>query len=380
MMRQNTTVILAIAIALLGRPVLAAEAGPAQPMDVRVTPALRQDVPIATSAVGRVQALNTVLLKSRVDGPITKVLFTEGDHVRPGQALFEIDPRPYRAAVDQAEAQLARDRALVASARSDFDRTTRLLDSGFASRQAFDRQTATLSQAEATVRMDQAAVDSARLSLSFTRIVAPIDGRIGKRLVDAGNLIHASDGTALAEIVETQPVAVLFSIPQSLLSDVRSRLKSGPVAVEALSSEDRRLLGRGRLVLIDNSVDGQTGTVALKASFGNADEDLWPGQLVEARLINGTRHDAIAIPRSAVAPGPQGHFVYVVDADDRIALRPVTLGPTDGGLAIVEFGLAVGERVVLEKQDMLAPGMVVHPMATDSAPAVGGRALPEKPS
>ncbi len=323
-----------------------------------------------------------VLVKSRVDGPIVKVLFAEGDTVRQGDPLLEIDPRPYQAAVAQAEGELARDQAQLSGVKADLDRTANLLERGFASHQAYDRQAALFGQYSATVKTDQALLDNAQLNLSFTRITAPMSGRIGKRLIDAGNLIRASEGTALAEIVQIHPISVLFTVPQGILGEVKARQKEAALVVEAASTEDRRLLSRGSLSLIGNRIDPQTGTIELKASFENVDEMLWPGQLVEARLITRIRHDAVSVPLSAIAPSPKGRFVYVVGLDRKVTLRPVTLGPPADGLAVVESGLATGERVVLEKQDLLAPGMEVQPEAAarEDGPATSPPADQGKPS
>lgn len=372
---KATMVVVLSAVALLAQGGSGARGeSPAEPRPpVRVATAALRDIPVTFSAVGRVQAANTVLIRSRVDGPITRVLFSEGDWVREGDVLFEIDPRPYQTAVDQAEGALARDQALLASARSDFDRTAQLLNTGFASRQAYDRQAAQLAQGTAAVKVDQAALDNARLNLSFTRLLAPIGGRIGKRLVDAGNLVRASDGTALAEIVQVHPISVFFSVPQSLLNDMRVRQKTAEVEVDAATTDDRRLLAKGRLSLIGNQVDPQTGTIELKAVFANGDDVLWPGQLVEARIVIGTRHDAVTVPMTAIAPGPQGKFVYVVAADSRISVRNIATGPTADGLTVVEFGLSAGERVVVEKQDLLAPGMTITPEAASGEDVLTGQ-------
>jgi multidrug efflux system membrane fusion protein len=349
---------------------------------VKIATASTQDLPVFTSGIGRVQATNTVLVKSRVDGPILKVLFTEGDVVTAGDTLYEIDPRPYQATVAQSEGQLARDQAQLAAAKADLERTASLADKGFASHQTYDQRTSQFGQFAAMVKMDQAALDNARLNLGFTKIVAPISGRIGKRLIDAGNLIRASDGTALAEIVQTRPIGVLFAVPQSVLAEIKARQKEGPPTVEAVATEDRRLLASGVLSLIGNQVDAQTGTIELKATFDNADDQLWPGQLVEARLITRLRRGVVAIPESAVAPGPKGRFVYVVENDGKIAFRSVVAGPAANGFTIIESGLAAGERVVVEKHDLLAPGMEIEPEASavETNPSKAAPTADGKPS
>ena len=331
---------------------------------VKTTVAERRDVPVFVTGIGRVQALNTAQVKSRIDGPIEKVLFTEGATVAAGAPLFEIDPRPYRAALVQAEGQLARDQAQYASAKTDYERATNLVGNGFISQQTLDQREALMAGYAAAIRVDQGAFDNARLNLDFTTIRAPIAGRIGKRLVDTGNLIHGSLGTPLAEIVQTRPITALFTVPQGALPEIRAQMKQGPLSVEAVSTDDRRSLSRGILQLIGNQVDPATGTVELKASFDNEDDALWPGQLIEARLTMQYRRDVIAVPVSAVTPGADGQVVFVVDLDNKVAVRKVVLGPISEGRAVVESGLEPGEKVVVEKLDMLAPGLAVQAEAS----------------
>lgn len=331
---------------------------------VKTTVAARRDVPILVTGIGRVQALNTAQVKSRIDGPIERVLFTEGETVAAGKPLFEIDPRPYRAALAQAEGQLARDQAQYASAKTDYERATNLVGNGFISQQTLEQREALMAGYAAAVRVDQGALDNARLNLDFTTIRAPISGRIGKRLVDTGNLIHGSDGTSLAEIVQTRPITALFTVPQGALPEIRAQMKAGQLSVEAISTDDRRSLSHGTLQLIGNEVDPTTGTVELKASFDNADDALWPGQLIEARLTMQYRRDVIAVPVSAVAPAAEGQVVFVVDLDNKVAVRKVVIGPVSEGRAVVESGLEPGEKVVVEKLDMLAPGLAVQAEAS----------------
>lgn len=331
---------------------------------VKTTVTAKRDVPIFVTGIGRVQALNTAQVKSRIDGPIEKVLFTEGETVAAGKPLFEIDPRPYRAAVAQAEGQLARDQAQYSSAKTDYDRATDLVGNGFISQQTLEQREALMAGYAAAIRVDQGVLDNARLNLDFTTIRAPISGRIGKRLVDTGNLIHGSDGTPLAEIVQTRPITALFTVPQGALPEIRAQMRAGALAVEAVSTDSRRSLSRGTLQLIGNEVDPTTGTVELKASFDNGDDALWPGQLIEARLTMQYRRDVIAVPVSAVAPGAEGQVVFVVDLDNKVAVRKVVLGPVSEGRAVVESGLEAGEKVVVEKLDMLAPGLAVQAEAS----------------
>jgi len=331
---------------------------------VKTTVVARRDVPIYVTGIGRVEALNTAQVKSRIDGPIEKTLFTEGEQIAAGKPLFEIDPRPYRAVVVQAEGQLARDQAQYESAKADYERATDLVGNGFISHQILEQRQALMAGYAAAIRVDQGVLDNARLNLDFTTIRAPIAGRIGKRLVDTGNLIRASDGTPLAEIVQTRPITALFTVPQGALPEIRAQMTSGQIEVEAISTDDRRSLSRGTLRLIGNEVDQATGTVELKAAFDNDGDALWPGQLIEARLTLRYRRDVIAVPVSAVTPGPEGQVVFVVDLDHKVAVRKVVLGPTSEGRTVIEQGLQPGEQVVIEKLDMLAPGLSVQAEAS----------------
>ncbi len=326
---------------------------------VKIARAASYCLPVYVRGIGRAEPFNQVQLKSRVDGQIDKVLFTEGDEVKAGQVLVEIDPRPYQAAVAQAEGQLARDQAQLVAAKADLERSTALVEKGFTSHQSFDQQSSLVGQVTAAIRTDQAGLDNARLNLGFASIRAPIAGRIGKRLVDAGNVIHQADNTVLAEIVQIHPIAVTFTVPQDSLPQIQARQKAGPLSVEVLSADDVQALGTGELTLIGNNIDPMTGTIALKAVVENQADTLWPGQFVTARIITSMRNNAVAVPLSAVEPGPDGKFVYVVGEDSKLVARPVKLGQPVRDLAVIETGLAVGDRVVLERQDALKPGMAV---------------------
>jgi len=326
---------------------------------VKTARAAAQCLPVYVRGIGRVDPFNAVELKTRVDGQIDHVLFTEGQQVEAGQALVEIDPRPYQAAVAQAEGQLARDQAQLLAARADLDRSSTLVQKGFATHQSYDQQVSQVGQFTAAIKTDQAVLDNARLNLGFATIKAPIAGRIGKRLVDAGNVVHAADNTILAEIVQIHPVAVILTVPQDALPEIQAHLKDGPLKVEARGADDQKLIGVGDLALIGNSIDRQTGTIELKAVFDNASETLWPGQFVTARVITAMRNNAVAVPMAAVEPGPEGKFVYVVDSESKVQPRPVRLGAPAHGLAVVETGLQPGDAVVLDQQDQLKPGMSI---------------------
>jgi len=346
-------------------PVVTAK--PVEGPQVKTARAEKRDLPLFASGIGHVQALNTAQIKSRIDGPIEKVLFTEGEQIAAGKPLFQIDERPYRAALTQAEGQLARDQALYDTAKTDYERAVSLIDKGFTSKQTLEQRQALLAGYAAAVKMDQAALDNAKLNLDFTTIRAPISGRIGKRLVDTGNLVHAADGTPLAEIVQNHPITALFTVPQGALAEIRAQMQMGAVGVEALSTDDRRTLSKGSLTLIGNQVDTTSGTIELKASFDNGDDALWPGQLVEARLTLEHRRDVVAIPNTAIAASPEGKMVFVVDANHKVSVRKVKIGPSSEGKSVVESGLAAGERVVVEKLDLLVPGLAVQPEAEAAA-------------
>ncbi|HLY54045.1 MAG TPA: efflux RND transporter periplasmic adaptor subunit [Stellaceae bacterium] len=336
---------------------------------VRTAIAEARPLPVFVRGIGHVVPENQVQVRSRVDGQIERVFYVEGQEVAAGDPLIEIDPRPYKAALAQAEGQLAQHQAQLASAKADQERSRSLLEKGFASRQTFDQQTAAAGQLAAAIATDQGAVDAARLNLSFTTLRAPIAGRVGKRLVDAGNIVHASDTAALVEIVQRHPIAVLFTVPQGELSAIREGQKTGDVAVEAWSEDESGRLAAGKLTLIGNEIDPATGTIELKAGFDNRDDALWPGQFVNARVITRMRENALAVPEAAVQPGPQGRFVYVVDGQSVVHVRPVKVGPPVPGAAVIEEGISAGDRVVIDQQDQLAPEAPVRVIGDEKSPA-----------
>jgi membrane fusion protein, multidrug efflux system len=345
-------------------PVHSAEVGRPLPI-VEVANARQQDMPVYVRGIGRVEPFKSVDIKSRIDGPIERVLFTEGTEVKAGTALFEIDPRPYRAIVTQIEGQLARDQAKLATAQTDYARLSSLVTNGTVARQSFDQQGSLVEQLSAEIRIDRAALDNGRLTLSFTTIRAPFDGRIGKRLADIGTLIHSADGTALAQIVQLQPISVILTVPQDALPEIIHRQQMGELKMQALATNDRQVLSEGVVVLIANSIERQTGTIELKGVFNNADRALWPGQLVNGRVVTQIRKDAVSVPTEAIQVGPAGRFVYVVEQNDVVAMRPVKLGASVPGLAVIESGLRVGEKVVIDGQEKLTPGTTVRISRSD---------------
>jgi multidrug efflux system membrane fusion protein len=318
------------------------------------------EIPIYLSGLGTVVPQRTVTVRSRVDGELLRVNFTEGQYVKEGELLAQVDPRPFQVQLDQAEGQLIKDQALLANARIDLERYRTLFKQDSIASQQVDTQAALVQQYEGTVRTDKAMVDNARLQLSYARITAPISGRLGLRQTDPGNIVHAADASGVVVITEVQPVTVVFTLPQDNLPAVLQRLKGAKLAVEAWDRGFRTRLASGELVTVDNVIDITTGTVKLKAKFANADLALFPNQFVNARMLLDTRSGVITIPSAALQRGSQGSFVYVVKEDNTVSVRPVKLGPADAERVTVESGLAEGERVVTDGMDRLREGARVQ--------------------
>ena len=322
------------------------------------------DIPIYLAGLGTVVPMRTVIVRSRVDGELVRVNFTEGQYVKEGDLLAQVDPRAFQVQLDQAEGQLIKDQALLANARIDLERYRTLFKQDSIAKQQVDTQAALVLQYEGTVRSDQAMVDNARLQLSYARITAPISGRLGLRQVDPGNIVHAADANGVVVITEVQPITVVFTLPQDNLPALMQRVKSNAkLAVEAWDRGFRVKLGSGELLTVDNVIDITTGTVKLKAKFANADLALFPNQFVNARMLLDTRKGVVTIPGAALQRGSQGSFVYVVKDDNTVSVRPVKLGPGEGERVAVESGLAAGERVVVDGMDRLREGARVQPGA-----------------
>lgn len=336
---------------------------------VTVVSPVREDVPILARAIGTVQAFQSVLVRARVDGTLDKILFTEGQQVRPGDLLAQLDPRPYQAALDQAIARRAADAALLANARGDLVRYADLAQSQTASRQRLDLQRANVAQAEATVQGDDASISAARLNLGFTEITAPLEGRVGLRQIDPGNYIRAADtaSTGIVTITQIHPVAAIYTLPQDILPQLHQAMRQGKLQVTAYSSDDRTKLSEGELLTIDSAIDASTGTIKLKAVFANGDDNLWPGQFVNLRTRLDVRRGALTLPSAAVQRGPEGLYVFVVKPDNTAAVQPVEVGQDDGRAAVVARGLSGGERVVLAGQSRLSIGALV--VAAEPKPA-----------
>lgn len=340
-----------------------AAAGPGrgpQSIGVDVAPVRRQDVPVYLEGLGTVQAFNTVTVTARVDGQLQKIAFEEGQSVRKGDVLAQIDPRPFQAALGQALAAKAKDEAQLQSARADLERYLLLAPENLASKQTLDAQRATVAGLEAQLKGDQASIDNARTQLEYTTIASPIEGRTGIRRVDVGNNVHAADTGGLVVVTQLRPIALIFTLPEDALGSVEKALRGGPVSVVALSRDGKAELDRGTVLLVDNQIDPSTGTIRIKAVFPNTRDSLWPGQYVDARVLVRTDSGALTIPTSAAQRGPNGMFAYVVRSDSTVEARPIRVGEESGSVMVVEEGLREGERVVTSNQYRLQPGARVE--------------------
>jgi len=331
----------------------------------------RLDVPVTLDAVGTVQALNSVLVRSQVDGRLLELKFKDGQDVKKGDILARIDPVTYQAQYDQAVAKKAQDMAQLANARLDLDRYDKLAVSNYGSKQQADTQRALVAQYEAQTRLDQASIDNFKAILEYTTIVAPISGRTGLRAVDAGNIIHASDTTGIVTIKQVQPISAFFNLPQQQLRAVNAGLARGSMRVQALADDNATVTDTGVVDVIDNQVDSNTGTVIVRVTFPNADKVLWPGQFTNMRLFIDTIPQAIVVPTAAVQRGPKGAFVYVVGADRKAVMTPVVVGRQDEQRAVIVSGVAPPARVVTTGFALITDGAVVKPTAQEDLPALG---------
>ncbi len=344
---------------------LAASAWAQQPAQgdtpVTVTRVVRQDLPEYTRGIGTVQAYRQVLVRARVDGNLDTIDFREGQEVHPGDLLAQIDPRPYAAALAQAKAKRASDQAMIDNAQRDLVRYASLVRTNVASRQQVDTQQALVAQDQASLQGDDAAIAAAALNLNYCRITSPIEGVVGLRLIDIGNLIHATDATGIVTIAQVHPISLVFTLPQDQLPAIRAAMAAtgGTPPVAATKQDGGTVLSQGQLVTINNSIDQTTGTIALKAQFANTDNRLWPGQFVTGRLQLGVEHGALTLPPQAVQHGPDGLFVYTVKADSTIGRSDVKVGYQDEGAAVISSGVSAGEAVVLSGQLRVQPGMKV---------------------
>src|ERR1700739_537524 len=313
-------------------------------------------VPIYLRGVGTVIAFSNVVVRSQIPGPLVKVSFRQGQTVHKGDLIAEIDPRPYQAQLDQAIANRDRDQALLTNAQANLDRYVPLQEKGFATGQLVDTQKAQLAQLEATVKGDEAVIENARVNLSYTRLVAAIDGVTGIRQIDEGNIIHPTDPNGLVDLTQIQPISLIFTLPQTTFPEIQQEMSKGPVRVFAYSQDEKIKLDEGELLLIDNQINQTTGTIRLRATFPNAQRLLWPGELVNARLLLRTDPEGLTIAAAAVQQGQKGPYVYVVTPDQSVQVRPVQIAQISDGQALIQSGLKAGETVVVDGQYRLQPG------------------------
>lgn len=347
----------------------AAAQTPAPAIPVTAGTVAAEDVPVLLHGIGTAQAYNMVAVKSRVDGQIVKIDFKEGQEVKAGDPLIQIDPRPYEAALEQAQAVKQKDEAQLAGAQLDLARFEKLLGTGYQTRQSYDNQKTLVAQLQAAIKGDEAQINTAKLNLSYTDIRSPIDGRLGARLVDKGNLVRAGDNTTLVTITEVRPIFVNFTLPQSTLDVIRENQKAAPLIVRAYTGNGEKQLAEGKLTMIDNAIEQATGTIRLKARFDNDDESLWPGEFVSLQVISSTRRGVATVPSQTVQEGPNGHYAYIIKPDDTVERRAVDVAAIQNGIAVVTKGLSPGERVVVSGQYRLTDGARVKLSAPQTGAA-----------
>ena len=350
------------------------QAANSAPVPVTLGSATRGDFKIFIEGLGNVQALNNVTVRTRVDGQITKVAFTEGQIVKEGDLLAQIDPGPFQSLLDQAKAKQTQDEALLANAKLDLQRYSKLGTEDFATRQQIDTQQSSVAQATAQVASDKAAVDNAQIQLGYTTIKAPLTGRVGFRLVDQGNIVNASSQSGIVSIQQTQPISVVFATPEADVTRVNRAMSAGKLPVTALSADKSETLSTGELTTINNEVDVASGTIRLKATFANADDALWPGLSVVVRLLVGTDNNALLAPSDAIQHGPAGLYVYVVDDQNIAHVKPVKVSRSDDTNTVVTDGLQGGERVVVGGQYRVVDG---GPVSVNTASAGAAATQPE---
>ena len=327
---------------------------------VAVAKAEIRDLPVLLNGLGSVEAYNTVAVKTRIDGQLVRINVREGQEVKEGELLAEIDPRPYQVQLSQTEATLFKDQAALKDARVNLERFQELYKDGVIPKQQFDTQGSLAGQLEGAVRADQAQIDSVKLNLVYTRITAPVSGRIGLRQVDVGNIVHAADPNGLLVITQLQPIAVIFNLPQDNLQSVSQHMRNGKLPVDAYSRDDQTKLATGALTTIDNQIDTTTGTGKLKAVFENRDRSLWPNQFVNVHLLLEVKKNQTVVPAAAIQRGPQGTYVFVVKPDKTADMRNVTVSLTQGSYTSIAQGLQPGDLVVTDGQDKLQPGTHVE--------------------
>lgn len=331
----------------------------------------QKDVPIYLDGLGTVQAYNTVTIHVRVDGELKKVAFVEGQDVHAGDLLAQIDPDPYSTALEQAEAKKLQDEAQLANARLDLKRYADLYQQKIATQQTYDTQKALVDQLVATVQTDQAAIDSAKVQLNYTTVVSPLDGRTGIRLIDQGNIAHATDTNGLVVVTQLKPISLIFTLPEQTLGQIQNVGPASDITVLAVDRDNSTVLGQGTLAVIDNQIDTSTGQIRLKANFPNDNLRLWPGQFVNARLLLSTRRNGLVVPASVVQRGPDGPYAFVIRDDNTVEVRPVKVAQIERGEALIDDGLKSNERVVVDGQYKLQVGSHVKPSAPAKPTSAG---------
>jgi multidrug efflux system membrane fusion protein len=344
-----------------GAPAAVTQSAGGSGVPVMLATAEIRSLPVQLETIGRVEAFATVAIKSQVDGPLLEAHFREGQLVAKGDLLFVIDPAPFRAQLHAAQANLAKDQAQLASALADQKRYGQLAGSGYASQQKDEQVRATVDSLQASIKADQAAIETAELQLGYTEIRSPIDGRAGDLQVDPGNLVKANDTTPLVVINQTRPVYVAFSVPERYLPEIQDRMAGGDLAIEARVPDTDMPPVTGKVVFVDNAIDSSTGTILLKAEVANEDDRLLPGQFLRVTLVLRTVHDAVVVPNAAVQMGQQGSYVYVIGSDNKAELRTVQRGPSADGFTVITEGVASGDHVVIDGQMNLYPGAMVAP-------------------
>ncbi|MDN5843134.1 MAG: efflux RND transporter periplasmic adaptor subunit [Alcaligenaceae bacterium] len=354
-------IVLGAVIWFISRPVSQAQIAPDPdaPVLATTTTVQQQDVPIYFDGVGTVNAWASVTVRPQIDGRLDSVGFEEGGNVLKGQLIAQLDARTQQALLDQALAQKAKDQALLVNARRDLDRYAGLVKLNAVARQTLDAQRAQVAQLEASLKLDEAQISYARTQLSYTRITAPISGRVGARLVDPGNIVHVTDPDGLVVINQVDPIAVVFTLPEHTFQAINraQHERTDPLEVMAFSRDDAEVLGRGELVLVNNQIDVRTGTIRVKGRFSNRTHTLWPGQYVNARLVLGERRQVLTIPAESVLRGAKGTYTYVVDADDTVHVQPIRALVIQDGIAVIDEGLSPGQRIVIDGQYKLRPGL-----------------------
>jgi membrane fusion protein, multidrug efflux system len=352
---------------------------PVPPVPVVAGMVVSHDVPIYLRGVGTVIAYNTVLVRSQIQGQITKIAFTEGQSVHAGDLLAQIDPRPYQAQLDQVTATRDRDQAQLTNAQANLGRYTQLGEKGWATPQLVETQTAQVAQLQSAVKADEALIEAANVQLGYTRLSSPIDGVTGVRQVDVGNIIHPTDPNGLVVVTQIEPISVIFTLPETDLPQIQEQMAKGLLTVLAYSQDDTIKLDEGKLALVDNEILQTTGTIRLKATFPNAAHRLWPGELINVWLLLDTRHDGLTVPASAVQQGQQGAYTYVIGSDSTVQVRPVKVAQISRGQALIDAGVTANEQVVVDGQYKLQAGshvVILHGKAAEEAAAQSAQQIP----